>query len=348
MNERFVRAHTIYERKTEETIARQSECNGRFSLVCPQPANVGTLIAYEKQRPAFSQHQSVMANPRISATDVARQLQTQPRPQVQHPSQHVQQAPQPQPQTAYVKPYPAQDNSRASKNPKAQPQLEKAGAPRRPKRTKIPSRPQIQSQPHSRPAQSQSLIQTQPRTQTQKVVQQQSQAQAQISHSSVETHALAQPPPRTQVQKQQTSAGPPIVLNKTTTYQDTSGQVWAECYNEDGSVCSISVPGTTGTNAHTSPTVAVRRPGAEGQRRKQQQATSAMSFSGSAAKTPPPGQFVNLPRCTWTSPVSARDDRGGRIKVMDDYLYFKPPGIQPYKATTRVFTEVGGCLSLRM
>jgi hypothetical protein len=61
--------------------------------------------------------------------------------------------------------------------------------------------------------------------------------------------------------------------------------------------------------------------------------------AGSAAKTTLPGRFVGLPRC-------ARDHEGGGVKATDD-IYFEP-GIQPYESTTRVFTETGECLSLRM
>ena len=34
MNESFVRARTIFDRMMEESLARHSECNGRFSLLC--------------------------------------------------------------------------------------------------------------------------------------------------------------------------------------------------------------------------------------------------------------------------------------------------------------------------
>ena len=34
MNESFVRARTIFDRMMEESLARHSECNGRFSPLC--------------------------------------------------------------------------------------------------------------------------------------------------------------------------------------------------------------------------------------------------------------------------------------------------------------------------
>ena len=76
MDESFVRARKIFDRKMEESY---SECDGYLSLLT-RPVNVGTLIDYEQQRSGFPQ----------------------PQAQVQLPLQHLQQNPEPQPQTAYV------------------------------------------------------------------------------------------------------------------------------------------------------------------------------------------------------------------------------------------------------
>ena len=159
------------------------------------------------------------------------QHQTQPRgPRPLHPSQQAQQAPQPQPQTAYVQPYPAQDNSSASYYPNRRRwclrlnklKLQPSSGPR--SRAPFAARPisDLYSNTTS----------TTDTPQTQSVLQQQHQTQAQMSHSPVETHASVQS--QTQVQKQQTLTGPPFVIDSTATYQDQNAQAWTQYYAQGG------------------------------------------------------------------------------------------------------------------
>jgi hypothetical protein len=353
-----------------------------------QPANVGTSIVYEKQRPAFPQRQSTYprVNLRRSASYVAGQLQTQPRgprPQIQHPSQHAQQAPQPQPQTAYVQPYAHwQVNPRASCYPQAQPK--QVEGPPQPEQTQTPSQhhiwqpPQVQSQPHFRPAHYQPFIQTQPRVQKQSVVQQQ-QARAQMSHSPVEMHASVQPQPHVQ---KQTLTGPAFVFDQTATYPHVNTQAWARSY----------APGQAGTDpgitdARSPPTAALQL-GAG--RRQQQQPSSATSFSesGASASALPGHVFAQSRQPNPFGPSSSITNGLGRTAIpasagpggpdvgartpcekttatmtttlpgqfvsfrrnawarpvstcdRGDDVYFEP-GIQPHTGTTRVFTEAG-------
>ena len=193
------------------------------------------------------------------------QHQTQPRgprPQIQHPSQQAQQAPQPQPQTAYVQPYPAQDNSSASYYPNRRRwclrlnklKLQPSSGPR--SRAPFAARPisDLYSNTTS----------TTDTPQTQSVLQQQHQTQAQMSHSPVETHASVQS--QTQVQKQQTLTGPPFVIDSTATYQDQNAQAWTQYYAQWGTDPAgtehfISVPGINGRtlSAHCGGTIGGRR-----------------------------------------------------------------------------------------
>ena len=58
MNESFVKARTIFDRLTEESLARHSECNGPSPVFLSRLANIGALAVDEKQRPPFPQPQS--------------------------------------------------------------------------------------------------------------------------------------------------------------------------------------------------------------------------------------------------------------------------------------------------
>lgn len=338
MNESFVKARTIFDRMMEESLARHSEYYEQQRPPFPQPqsayprpeSRVPGQQAPGYGRPAdqpqayawntgvydqtgygvFPDATAAYTQPRPdprtnlgrSASYAAGQFQSQPRPQVQPPSQQAQQAPQPQPQTAYSQPYPAQDNPRASYYPQAPPQ--RAEAPPQPEQTQTPSQPQIQQQPqvqlqshpqsqHSPPqpqVQSQVPAPTQPQVQTQNVVQQQHPAQARASHSPVE------PQPQAQAQKQQQQTamtGPPFVFDPNATYPDQNMQAWAQYYAQGGtdptgSVYFISVPGIK--SAHSSPTTAAAvQPGAaEGQQQQQQQQATSTEPGASAV----PGHIV--------------------------------------------------------
>src|SRR6266702_5658008 len=218
------------------------------------------------------------------------QSQPQSQHQVQVQSQPVQQAPQPQPQTAYVQPYPAPDNQRASyyhqqppqqTEPLSQPgptQTQSAGQLQGQQQPQVQLQSQLhaQSQPQLHHVQSQVSIQAQPQTQS-VVPQQQPQPQPQT-----QTQPQTQPPetqvhPHAQEQAQQTMTGPPFVYDPNATYPDQNVQAWAQYYAQGGtdptgSVYFISVPDIT--DAHSSPTAVHAQPHGqveEQQQQKQQQ-----------------------------------------------------------------------------
>ncbi|KAI0255694.1 hypothetical protein BJV78DRAFT_1273273 [Lactifluus subvellereus] len=260
MNENFVRARTIFDQMMEESLARHSEFYEQQRSPYPQPQStypradggaqgqpeLGYGRPADQSRPygwnlrpydqggygPFPMSAAGYPQPRQSGPVLGRSSSygaPQPQPQGQPQPQQTQQVPQPQPQTAYVQPYPAQDNSRASYYAQAQPrQTEPPAQPAQaqsPGQTQTQQQPELQAQvqpqlqqqhaqqqPHVQPqpqlnhAQSQLSIQSQPQlhhAQSQLSIQAQPQAQV-----AVQQQPQPQPQPQTETQHPSTQADP--------------------------------------------------------------------------------------------------------------------------------------------
>ncbi|KAI0272382.1 hypothetical protein BC834DRAFT_1038490 [Gloeopeniophorella convolvens] len=249
MNESFVRARTIFDRMMEDSLARHSEYyeQQRNAYGQPQPGfpRAESRAQGQQQQPQAVAQQGGPA-PDLRAGVGRQPSYGAPQPQGQPQAQQAAPAPQPQPQTAYVQPYPAQDD-RAPWYPQQQQQQQAE-----------PAVQPVQAQPQVQPQhQQQSQVQPQPQSQHQQSLEQHAPdpragVGRQPSYGAPQLQGQPQPqqPSPTEAHPQQQQAGPPFVFDPAATYPDQNVQAWAQYYAQGGTdptgaVYFFSVPGVT-------------------------------------------------------------------------------------------------------